>query len=145
MFKLLYTVLRCDCLLYITWRLDLYFTYNSPTSLILIVVDSKGLAPVAQEFLKKGCPTALRGTIYQHILGSHIAKEVKTSEFFIPVIIPHFLNMTTLLQHLQYYHELRQAVIKSDLLIDRLTLKVNQPHIHSTIWQNWSKFSNALV
>lgn len=63
----------------------------------ILTVDSKGLAPVAQEFMKKGCPTALRGAMYQHILGSHIAKEVKVEPainvfyltlFCTPTIIP---------------------------------------------------------
>ena len=34
------------------------------------------------------------------------------------------IEVNDLFQHTEYYQELKQAVIKSDLLIDRLTLKV---------------------
>ncbi|CAL8116056.1 unnamed protein product [Orchesella dallaii] len=60
----------------------------------------RGLAPVAQEFLKKGCPPSLRSKIWQLILGSFVTHE-----------------------HSEYYNELKQGVIKSDLIIDRLILK----------------------
>jgi len=42
----------------------------------LFSVDAMGVAPVAQEFLKKGSPTAFRAKLWQHILGSHLCKEV---------------------------------------------------------------------
>ncbi|ODN04165.1 TBC1 domain family member 19 [Orchesella cincta] len=64
-------------------------------------IINRGLAPVAQEFLKKGCPPSLRSKIWQLILGSYVTQE-----------------------HMEYYSELKQAVIKSDLIIDRLILKV---------------------
>ncbi|CAG7838511.1 unnamed protein product [Allacma fusca] len=64
------------------------------------IVEGKNLAPVAQEFLKKGCPPALRAKLWQQVLGSQLTKE-----------------------HSEYYQELKQSVIKCELLIDRLILK----------------------
>ena len=43
----------------------------------IILVDAKGLAPAAQEYLKKGCPPALRARLWQQILGSTVTKNVR--------------------------------------------------------------------
>ncbi|KDR14568.1 TBC1 domain family member 19 [Zootermopsis nevadensis] len=57
-------------------------------------------APVAQEFLKRGCPRSLRGRIWAQIMGSCIHPE-----------------------HVEYFNSLKEQVLQYDLMVDKLILK----------------------
>lgn len=57
-------------------------------------------APMAQEYLKKGCPRSLRGRIWSQVLGSE----------FKP-------------QHAEYFTELKSLVLQYDLMVDKLIIK----------------------
>lgn len=57
-------------------------------------------APMAQEYLKKGCPRSLRGRIWSQVLGSE----------FKP-------------QHAEYFAELKSLVLQYDLMVDKLIIK----------------------
>ncbi|XP_072384217.1 TBC1 domain family member 19 [Diabrotica undecimpunctata] len=60
----------------------------------------KNYAPIAQEFLKKGCPRCLRARIWSLLLGS----EVKEYEY-------------------AYFQSLKEHVLQYDLMIDKLIIK----------------------
>nr|CAD7429572.1 unnamed protein product [Timema monikensis] len=57
-------------------------------------------APLAQEFLKRGCPRCLRGKIWSQVLGSQIRQA-----------------------NIQHFGELKNLVIQYDLLVDKLIVK----------------------
>ncbi|XP_023702175.1 TBC1 domain family member 19 isoform X1 [Cryptotermes secundus] len=57
-------------------------------------------APVAQEFLKRGCPRSLRGRIWAQVMGSCIHPE-----------------------HVEYFNGLKQQVLQYDLMVDKLIIK----------------------
>ncbi|XP_066594152.1 TBC1 domain family member 19 [Prorops nasuta] len=57
-------------------------------------------APVAQEFLKQGCPRALRGRIWSLVLGSTVKEN-----------------------DIEYYEELKNIVLQYDIVIDKLIFK----------------------
>ncbi|XP_066993745.1 TBC1 domain family member 19 [Anabrus simplex] len=57
-------------------------------------------APIAQEFLKRGCPRCLRGRMWAQVLGSAVK----------PL-------------HADYFKELKQRVLYFDLLVDKLIIK----------------------
>ncbi|CAL7939102.1 unnamed protein product [Xylocopa violacea] len=57
-------------------------------------------APIAQEFLKRGAPRALRGRLWSLVLGS-VVKE----------------------NDLEYYEELKNMVLQYDIVIDKLIIK----------------------
>ncbi|KAL0276146.1 UNVERIFIED_CONTAM: hypothetical protein PYX00_003780 [Menopon gallinae] len=57
-------------------------------------------APMAQEYLKKGCPRSLRGRIWAQVLGSECKQ-----------------------QHSEYFAELKSYVFQYDLMIDKLIIK----------------------
>ncbi|RZB39489.1 TBC1 domain family member 19 [Asbolus verrucosus] len=63
-------------------------------------VLSKNYAPIAQEFLKKGCPQCLRAKIWNLILGA----EVKPYNY-------------------SYFESLKESVLQYDLMIDKLIIK----------------------
>jgi hypothetical protein len=63
-------------------------------------VLTKNYAPIAQEFLKKGCPQCLRAKIWTLILGA----EVKP-------------------YHYSYFESLKESVLQYDLMIDKLIIK----------------------
>ena len=58
-------------------------------------------APLSQEFLKRGCPASLRGSVWSQVLGSQVT-EKETA----------------------YYEELKEAVISNDIMVDKLIFKV---------------------
>uniref|UniRef100_A0A6P7GA52 TBC1 domain family member 19 n=1 Tax=Diabrotica virgifera virgifera TaxID=50390 RepID=A0A6P7GA52_DIAVI len=60
----------------------------------------KNYAPIAQEFLKKGCPRCLRARVWSLLLGS----EVKEYEY-------------------AYFQSLKEHVLQYDLMIDKLIIK----------------------
>jgi len=66
-----------------------------------IAVLTSNHAPVAQEFLKRGCPRSLRGRIWSQVMGSHIQSE-----------------------HTEYFNDLKQQVLQYDLMVDKLIIKV---------------------
>ncbi|XP_049802117.1 TBC1 domain family member 19 [Schistocerca nitens] len=57
-------------------------------------------APVAQEFLKKGCPRGLRGHMWAQVLGASLKPT-----------------------HHDYFNELKYYVLQYDLLVDKLIIK----------------------
>ncbi|CAB3382765.1 Hypothetical predicted protein [Cloeon dipterum] len=57
-------------------------------------------APVAQEFLKRGCPKCLRGKIWAQVLGSQVKEE-----------------------HVQHFEELKLFVLQYDMIVDKLLIK----------------------
>ncbi|XP_034952659.1 TBC1 domain family member 19 [Chelonus insularis] len=57
-------------------------------------------APVAQEFLKRGAPRALRGRIWSLVLGSVVKDSDK-----------------------RYYEELKELVLQYDIMVDKLIIK----------------------
>lgn len=61
---------------------------------------AKNYAPLAQEFLKKGCPKCLRSRIWTLLLGA----EVKSSQ-------------------IAYFENLKNNVLQFDLMIDKLIIK----------------------
>lgn len=66
-----------------------------------IAVLASNHAPVAQEFLKRGCPRSLRGRIWAQVMGSCIHPE-----------------------HVEYFNGLKQQVLQYDLMVDKLIIKV---------------------
>ena len=57
-------------------------------------------APLSQEFLKRGCPPSLRGSIWSQVLGSQaLDKDVL------------------------YHNELKEAVVTTDIMLDKLIIK----------------------
>jgi hypothetical protein len=71
------------------------------TCICVISVLASNHAPVAQEFLKRGCPRGLRGRIWAQIMGSYIHPE-----------------------HEEYFSGLKQVVLDYDLMVDKLIIKV---------------------
>jgi hypothetical protein len=67
----------------------------------VISVLASSHAPVAQEFLKRGCPRSLRGRIWAQVMGSYIHPE-----------------------HVEYFNRLKERVLQYDLMVDKLILKV---------------------
>ncbi|XP_049825872.1 TBC1 domain family member 19 [Aethina tumida] len=63
-------------------------------------VLQKNYAPVAQEYLKKGCPRCMRAKMWSLILGSEVKEH-----------------------HLEYYKQLKENVLQYDLMIDKLIIK----------------------
>ncbi|XP_063223950.1 TBC1 domain family member 19 isoform X2 [Bacillus rossius redtenbacheri] len=57
-------------------------------------------APVAQEFLKRGCPKCQRGKVWAQVLGSQVRQS-----------------------HVQHFNRLKQLVLQYDLLVDKLIIK----------------------
>ncbi|KAK7864633.1 hypothetical protein R5R35_012408 [Gryllus longicercus] len=57
-------------------------------------------APVAQEFLKRGCPRCLRGKVWAQVLGSDVKQT-----------------------NIDYFKELKQRVLYFDLMVDKLIIK----------------------
>jgi hypothetical protein len=72
-------------------------------SLFYIAVLTSNHAPVAQEFLKRGCPRSLRGRIWAQVMGSHIQPE-----------------------HVEHFNDLKQQVLQYDLMVDKLIIKVRR-------------------
>ena len=69
------------------WKMGLFLS--------LLSVETKNLAPVAQEYLKKGCPPALRAKLWQQVLGSHVTKEVQITDF-----LPNFIIIEPIVHRL---------------------------------------------
>lgn len=63
-------------------------------------VLEKNYAPVAQEFLKKGCPRCLRAKMWALILGSEVKQPQR-----------------------EYFEKLKQHVLEYDLMVDKLIIK----------------------
>ncbi|XP_044255390.1 TBC1 domain family member 19 [Tribolium madens] len=63
-------------------------------------VLSKNYAPMAQEFLKKGCPQCLRAKIWTLVLGADVKP-----------------------YHYSYFESLKESVLQYDLMIDKLIIK----------------------
>ena len=57
-------------------------------------------APLSQEFLKRGSPHSLRGRLWSQVLGSEIGEKDR-----------------------EYFDELREAVVKNDVMVDKLIIK----------------------
>lgn len=68
-----------------------------------VAVLASNHAPVAQEFLKRGCPRSLRGRMWAQVMGSHIQSE-----------------------HTDYFNDLKQQVLQYDLMVDKLIIKVRR-------------------
>ncbi|XP_071452876.1 TBC1 domain family member 19 isoform X1 [Hetaerina americana] len=64
------------------------------------VVLTSNHAPVAQEFLKRGCPQCLRGKMWAQVLGTEVKDE-----------------------HVEYFGELKQMVLQYDMMLDKLIFK----------------------
>ena len=73
-----------------------------------ISVLASNHAPVAQEFLKRGCPRSLRGRIWAQVMGSHLCPE-----------------------HTEYFKELKHQVLQYDLMVDKLIIKVKETFFFS--------------
>jgi hypothetical protein len=69
----------------------------------IISVLASSHAPVAQEFLKRGCPWSLRGSVWAQVMGSYIQP-----------------------QHVEYFSILKERVLQYDLMVDKLILKVRR-------------------
>jgi hypothetical protein len=78
-------------------------------------------APVAQEFLKRGCPKCLRGKIWAQVLGSQIKEEVIEVNF--SVITMFFICVYW--QHFNHFEELKQFVLQYDMIVDKLLIKAS--------------------
>lgn len=57
---------------------------------------AKNYAPLAQEFLKKGCPKCLRSRIWTLLLGAEVKSSVSSGLMFYFVIISFFSKLPTL-------------------------------------------------
>jgi hypothetical protein len=80
-------------------------------------VLTKNYAPIAQEFLKKGCPQCLRAKIWTLILGAEVKPYVSASQKALPTYEKSFL------QHYSYFESLKESVLQYDLMIDKLIIK----------------------
>jgi hypothetical protein len=80
---------------------ELYLYIKMGLHIISVLVSNH--APVAQEFLKRGCPRSLRGRIWAQVMGSYIHPE-----------------------HVEYFNGLKQQVLQYDLMVDKLIIKVRQ-------------------
>lgn len=90
-------------------------------------------APIAQEFLKRGSPRAIRGKLWSLVLGSIVKDNVpktciyylflsSTKKRFIKSI--HMLAIFFSSQDEEYYEELKSLVLQYDIMVDKLIIKV---------------------
>lgn len=75
-------------------------------------------APIAQEYLKKGCPQGHRAKLWALVLGSTIKENVHLLKKIL------LRNLKILcFQHRQWFAFLKESVFQFDLMIDKLIIK----------------------
>ena len=94
---------------------------NDRVELSCVLVIAGNHAPVAQEFLKRGCPKCLRGKMWAQVLGSQIKEEVIHSIF----CCEYHDFYLCLLQHFNHFEELKQFVLQYDMIVDKLLIKAS--------------------
>lgn len=81
---------------------------------------AKNYAPLAQEYLKRGCPKSIRSKMWSLLLGSEV-KQMVTYPKYLDIHL--FYTFSKFLQHYNYFQSLKDHVLQFDLMIDKLIIK----------------------
>lgn len=79
---------------------------------------AKNYAPLAQEFLKKGCPKCLRSRIWTLLLGAEVKSSVSSGRYN-----ESYFSKCLVFQQIAYFENLKNNVLQFDLMIDKLIIK----------------------